>query len=229
MNWPEMIDEEETLDRVLSGMSIARFGDGEINLCLGGRCKTQVFQAPIAATLKAILQGKAGCMVGIPRQGIGPKAKFWAHYMNRETISLFRPGFTYSSAFITRPDSAPWIDRAGYWSKLRLLWRGKRVTLVRGSEKSLTAEMLHDAGRVREIVCPSKNAYGEYDKIFNQISDDPIVLLCLGATATILAAELSLRGQHAVDLGHIGMFLRKHERGEPMRVTQQDKAVDAHA
>lgn len=229
MMWPKVLNEEETLDHILAGRSIARFGDGELNLCLGGKCKTQRLEAPISATLKSILRGYTKCLVGIPRQGIGPKSKFWAQYMNHKTISLFDSDFTYASSFITRPDSAPWIDRAGYWSKLRLLWKGKRVTLVRGSEKSLTGEMLHEAAKITEIVCRTKDAYQDYDDILYQIDDAPLVLLCLGATATILAAELSLRGQQGVDLGHIGMFLRKHERGEPMIVTFEDKLVDSHA
>lgn len=229
MMWPKVLNEDETLDRVLAGQSLARFGDGEFNLCLGGKCKTQKLEAPISATLKSILLGYTKCLVGIPRQDIGPKSKFWSRYMDSKTISLFDPDFVYASSFITRPDSAPWIDRVGYWAKLRLLWKGKRVTLVRGSEKSLTGEMLHDATNVREIVCKAKDAYQDYENILDQIGDDSIVLLCLGATATIIAAELSLRGQQGVDLGHIGMFLRKHERGEPMIVTQEDKMVDAHA
>jgi hypothetical protein len=30
---------------------------------------------------------------------------------------------------------------------------------------------------------------------------------------------------HAIDLGHVGMFLRKRRRGEPMTVTAADKVA----
>jgi hypothetical protein len=39
----------------------------------------------------------------------------------------------------------------------------------------------------------------------------------------VLAVDLARRGVHAVDLGHVGMFWRKHRRGEPMWVTKADK------
>lgn len=224
--WPQVLDEDETLDRVLAGASLARFGDGELNLATGGVCITQAPVAPIGAVLKAILSNGTGkCLVGIPRQA-GPKAAFWAKYDRPDIHAMFRPGMIYGSAFITRPDSAPSIDRADYWRKLRSLWEGKRVTLVRGSEKSLTPAMLTDAKYVREIICPSKNAYADCGHILHKIGEAETVLLCLGPTATILAVELALKGAHAIDLGHVGMFLRKHERGLPMKVTEQEKAVD---
>lgn len=226
MIWPDVLDEDETLDCVLAGASLARFGDGEFNLARGGTCITQKQVAPIAAVLKAILKFPGKCLIGIPRQGVGPKAQFWARYDRPEVVKLLSPDVAYASAFVTRPDSAPWIDRPDYWLKLKSLWQGKKVTLVRGSWKSLTAEMLADAAEVREIICAAKNAYDDCGYILDKIGEDKTVLLCLGPTATILALELSQRGAHAVDLGHIGMFLRKHERGLPMKVTDQEKAVD---
>jgi hypothetical protein len=48
-------------------------------------------------------------------------------------------------------------------------------------------------------------------------------LLCCGATATVLAVDLSARGVHAIDLGHAGMFLRKWRRGDPVQVTDADR------
>lgn len=227
MNWPNVLDEDETLDRVLSGESIARFGDGEFNLIFGGKCKTQNYVAPIGATLKSILS-EGNCLVGIPRQGIGPKAAFWEKYRKADLASMMKKSL-YGSSFITRPDSAPWIDRLSYWKKIKSLWQGKNVTLVRGSAKSLTAEMLKGASSVREILCPMRDAYNSYYKILEDIGDDRNIILCLGPTATILAAELSIQGRYAIDLGHVGMFLGKHERGEPMDVTEADKRVDQYA
>lgn len=224
MNWPVVLDEDETLDRVIAGESLARFGDGEFNLIFGSPCKTQPYIAPIGATLKVILES-GNCLVGIPRQGIGPKSSFWREYFRSDIITLLKKP-SYASAFITRPDSAPWIDRPSYWRKIKSLWDGKKVTLVRGSHKSLTSEMLKGARAVKEITCPPYNAYARYGDILQMIGDDNLVLLCLGPTATILAADLAQRGQHAIDLGHVGMFLGKHERGEPMMITDADKEVD---
>jgi hypothetical protein len=228
------MDEDQTLDAVLAGASLARFGDGEFNLALGGECITQPGSARIAASLKALLKYAArpkNLLVGIPRQAVGPKAAFWSKYNQPGVRLLLDPQHTYASAFITRPDSAPWIDRPDYWAQLKALWAGKDVTLVRGSAKSLTAEMLYDARTVREILGPAHNAYADYARIIDQVrkAGRQTVLLCLGPTATVMAAELAAIGMHAIDLGHVGMFLRKHQRGEPMTITAQEKAYDRAA
>lgn len=220
------LDEDATLDAVLAGASLARFGDGEINLALGrALCVTQAPDPELQARLLvAMVAGR--CLIGVPRFNIGPKAPFWSKYDRREIHALMNPNRNYGSAFVTRPDSAPWINRPDYWAKVKRLWAGKDVTLVRGSGKSLTADMLVEARQVREIVAPAKNAFAQYDALMAEIGTPETVLLCLGATATIMAEELSVKGVHAVDLGHVGMFIRKHERGAPMTVTEADRDWD---
>lgn len=225
MNWPQVLDEDTTLDWVAGGVSIARFGDGEFNLCLGNNCITQPHSKELAKALRKILIDPGSCLVGIPRIDIGPKFRFWDHFNRPEVLQLFGQK-KYASAFITRPDSAPWIDRANYWDKIRKLWSGKNVTLVRGSDKSLTADMLNDAKFVTEIVAPKTDAFRHYKYLLEQIGTPEVALLCLGPTATVIAHELSCKGVHAVDLGHVGMFLRKHIHRQPMVVTEQDRAVD---
>jgi hypothetical protein len=37
--------------------------------------------------------------------------------------------------------------------------------------------------------------------------------------------DLCAKGVHAIDLGHVGMFLRKARAGRPMTVTTEDKAT----
>jgi hypothetical protein len=38
--------------------------------------------------------------------------------------------------------------------------------------------------------------------------------------------DLCKRGVHAIDFGHVAIFMRKRKRGEPLVVTEDDKAVD---
>lgn len=223
--WPKILDEDQTLDAAIGGVSLARFGDGEINLMVGGRCVTQQRSKAIAIALTNVIKEPVpGLLVCLPTMK-GPKADFWKQYDKPAFHKLF-PGKRYGSAFVTRPDSAPGINRKDYWQKLRRLWAGKHVTLVRGSGKSLTADMLYDAAAVHEVVVPKRNAFEHYELIAGQIGHPKRVLLCCGPTATILAHDLTRQGVHAVDLGHVGMFLRKHLQGEPMVVTDEDKRVD---
>ncbi len=228
MKWSFVLGEEYTIRLLLDGFSIARFGDGEINLCFGGLCITQPHSARLSSQLKKLLKNPGKCLVGIPRQGSGPKREFWKKYDTDQVISLFKKDHHYASAFITRPDSAPWIDEPYYWKMVRNLWRGKDVTLVRGSEKSLTKELLSEARSVTEIVVQKKDAYSNYDSIMGKVinSSPRLVLLCLGPTATVMANDLCEKGLQALDLGHIGMFLKKHDQGLSMVVTEEEKRVD---
>ncbi len=207
--WPRVLSEEETLRLVLEGRSLARYGDGEFKLCFGGGIKSQRYDEALSRRLREILLSSGDCLVGIPNLHM-PTKPFWDQFRNSKVLRLFDPRRLYASAFISRPDSAPWIHNTTYWERVESLWKGRDVTLVRGSGKSLTASDLSgSASSVLEIVCPRQHAWAEHKELLERIGKPERVLLCCGPTATVLAAELAERGVHAVDLGHIGMFLRR--------------------
>lgn len=219
--YPNVLDECSTLQLVLSGRSLARYGDGEFKMCRGASIKSQRASASLARRLREVLHDSGTCLVGIPNiQSHTPKGEFWQKQTRFADLLTDRQ---YVSSFITRPDSAPWIDTAQYWAAVESLWVGQDVTLVRGSSKSLIADDLVGAGTVTEVIAPRQHAWVDYSELLKRIGTPARALLCLGPTATVMAVDLSARGVHAIDLGHIGMFLRKRRRGEPMWVTPQDK------
>jgi hypothetical protein len=207
-----VLSEDETLARAASGINLARFGDGELRIAAGGDCISQRERFPkLVEELTAMLMApREGCMVCIPNvDSPTPKAVSWAHYRDRKFVGLYGPQ-EFGSSFITRPDSAPWIDTPEYWDKVRDLWRGKDVVLVVGDKKSITTEMIGmAASSVREVLGPRQNAYREIDRIEDEIgTTSGAVLMCMGVTATVLAWRLAAKGVHAIDLGHIGMFMK---------------------
>lgn len=207
--WPLVLSEEETLDLVLAGRSLARYGDGEFKLCHGGAIKSQAYDPALGKRLREILLRSGECIVGIPNLHM-PTKPFWDQFRNERITGLLDMKRVYGSSFVSRPDSAPWIHKATYWEKIERLWRGKRVTLVRGSGKSLTASVLTpSAASVNEILCARQHAWFEYDDLLERIGRPERVLLCCGPTATVLAVELAARGIHAIDLGHIGMWVKR--------------------
>lgn len=223
--YPEVLDESATLDRVLAGESLARYGDGEFKICRGVGIKSQEGHQGLTERMKAILIDSGRCMVGIPNiRSETPKAGFWGKFMVYASFLVERP---YVSSFITRPDSAPWINTDDYWTRLESLWRGQAVTLVRGSSKSLTADDLVGAGEVTEIIAPRQHAFAEYKQLLGRVGRPTRALLCLGPTATVMAVDLCAKGVHAIDLGHVGMFLRKRRRGEPMWISDDDRKAVA--
>lgn len=221
MTYPRTLTEFETLSLVLDGCSLARYGDGEFNLALGGRAKCQAPDPALMLRLVEILADSGECLVGIPNiQSQTPKAKFWSKYASFPLLG----SQVYGSAFVTRPDSAPWIDRPEFWDALESLWMGRKVTLVCGSDRSLRAADLVGAD-VTEILAPRENAFSGYHAMLEQIGTPELALLCLGPTATVLAVDLCAIGVHAVDLGHIGVFLRHHRQGLPMVMTPEEHAA----
>jgi len=183
--------EDRTLDRVLEGGSLARFGDGEYMILDGDDARMQPYHRDLAEELNDILEDSP-CLVAGP-QPYGPRGEYWSEFLDgRELLEW--------SSFISRPDEAPWIDRQDYWAKVESLWKDRDVTLVRGGG-SLTAEMLASAKSVREIVCPEYDAWRSIDI---DVGEPEIVILCLGAAATVLADRLSRQGHWAVDAGSIG-------------------------
>lgn len=203
----EILTEDETLAACRT-LSIARFGDGELRLAMGGAAISQRADAKLAVELRCLLSRYEGFVVGIPNFRETPNQATWAKYAGGDFRGLYGQD-TYGSAFITRPDNAPWIDTPEYWQKVRELWRGRDVTLVSGNDKSLTPALLEDARSIRLIAGPDRDAYAGVDQLEEQIGDySGLVVLCLGAAATVLAARLARRGVHALDLGHMGMFMK---------------------
>lgn len=209
--YPNVRSEEETLARVLAGASIARYGDGEFKIAAGNGCVSQIPDKALTAELREILcKGNTRCIVGIPRlDPRSPKIENWKKYEFKYPRFLTN-NIEYYSAFITRPDSAPWIYTPGFYEKIESLWRSEPVVLVSGSDRSLTKEFLYEKGArtVYHVTCARRDAYAEIDKLMEDILSINVrrVLLCCGPTATCLASRLSNAGRHAVDLGHIGMF-----------------------
>jgi hypothetical protein len=222
--YPKVVGEMMTLDLVLAGASIARYGDGEFKMCRGAGIKSQEAHPDLRRRLNAILEKSGDCLVGIPNiRSDTPKAAFWGGQMHN--CRLLTEGRRYVSSFITRPDSAPWLDVPEYWEKLESLWKNQDVTLVRGSGKSFCAEDLKSARTVTEILTPRQHAFAQYDELLERIGTPARAILCVGPTATVMAVDLCAKGVHAIDAGHLGMFFRKHLRGDPMWVTQHDRVA----
>lgn len=212
MSYPQVLSEDNTIAAAAAGRSLARYGDGEYALCLGGNCVSQRFDPGIQKELRAILLEDGPALPCIPNLGANlpaHKAKSWDNYRQPKHLALLDQGRTYGSSFISRPDSAPWIDTGAYWASVKALWAGQDVTLVTGHYNELRLDQMDGATSVREVVAPRQHAYAEIDRIEEEIGQPSgVVLMCLGPTATVLAARLARKGVHALDLGHLGLFMR---------------------
>lgn len=232
MTYPTVVNELQTLRAVLAGKSLARYGDGEFKHCADKKNVSQMHHPRLSARLREILIDSGDCLVGIPN--LNPEAlalmpdekcATWTPY-RYSTLRWLSADRVYYSAFVTRPDSAPWINTPTYWATLQSLWNNRTVTLVGGSQKSLQPEDLVGARSVRHVVTSRQHAFAESDVLLERIGTPDLAILCVGPTATVLAADLCAKGVQAVDLGHVALFLRKYRRGEPMVLSKDDKSHD---
>ncbi len=208
--YPDVTGEMETLDLVLSGRSLARYGDGEFKMArsLVG-IKSQEPNRELSRRLAAILHESGDCLVGIPNiLSATPKAEFWGRVAPWATPLLSQRRL-YVSSFVSRADSAPWINTDEYWWKVEQLWHGRDVTLVRGSGKTFRPNLMPGAGKITDILGPRSSAWTSSKELLKKIGKPDRVLLSLGPTATVLAVELCALGVHAVDVGHMGAFYRR--------------------
>jgi len=208
----QVLDERQTIEHAVAGQSLARFGDGELRLALGGEAKSQQRNRELSVQLRQILREPGPALVCIPRHE-GPKKLWWEEYQRPKFTALYEQPL-YGSAFISRPDSAPWIDTPEYWSRVSDIWKGRDVVLMRGGENSLRPEQLAGAESVTDLIGPPLHAFASIEALMRDTVravhryPQGLVLLCLGATATVMAWRLAQLGRQAIDIGHIGMFMR---------------------
>lgn len=213
MTYPRVLSEDLTMAAALSGLSLARYGDGELNIAAGSKSISQRADKHLQAELLAILAGEYGpnvlpCIPNLDEPRMS-RAAYFARFRERRYTDMYKRSGPYGSVFVSRPECAPWIDRPDYWDSVRSLWRGQSVVYVSGDDRLLDV-MLDDYCGVNVIHAPRRDAYSIIDELTRECLShrDKRVIIALGAAGTVLAARLGKHGQHALDLGHMGMFMQ---------------------
>lgn len=212
---------EESLDFILAYQpSVARFGDGEMDIVAGHGIPYQDYDETLASQLRHIMGQESSenflvCLSDVfeGRERYNRNFSFfWDGHLERfgHLYEEICKAPWYGSTFISRPyidleDKSP---AASYFAKLKQIWQDRDVLIVEGetSRSGVGNDLFAQAKSVARIICPSKNAYAHYDEIasaIRQYGKDKLVLLMLGPTAKVLSYNLSREGFWTIDLGHI--------------------------
>lgn len=220
---------EETIEYILkSNCSIARFGEGEFELILEPDLDLgfQTHDAKLAERLKGVLGNQnPNLLICIPYalNDIGGRTehsrKFWFHWgKNRDQhhriVSLIRQfhptGYRFGDTQITRPyiAYATAAHGARIFPMLRKLWDNMDILFVEGEKTRLGVgnDLFDNARSIKRVLCPATNAFDHYEDILDTVKsvwNGELILLALGPTATVLAADLADLGMRALDLGHV--------------------------
>jgi hypothetical protein len=210
LNYPAVKTELETIAAVAAGMNLGRCGDGEAKIACGQGYAREPGGGRIAEEMREFIRNPhEGCIVGIPQlNSDSPKLDTWLRNAGR-FMRLVDPLRTYYSAFVSRPDSAPWINTSEFIEAVHDLWRGKNAVVVCERKGSMHAAVRMTAAKARHIECPTHEAHAVIDELEREVAqiDPDIAVLSAGPTATLLANRLVKYGVHAIDLGSAGKFL----------------------
>lgn len=213
MSWPLVQDEFRTIKMLQQGYSIARFGDGEFKMMDGAGYVREPPNKKLAAELRHVLRSPAPkCLRGIPTFDTrSPKYETWSKHIDRFSRLLRKTRGPFYSAFISRPDSAPWIRNKEYALSVEQLWAGKKVAVLCEKTGSAIRAVEARTCSATHIECPSHEAYKLIDAFEAQIAHirPEIAILSCGMTATCLANRLARRGIQAIDFGSGGSFIAK--------------------
>lgn len=211
----------QSLDYILEhSCSVARFGDGEMDIIAGHSIPYQDYDPQLASELKEILGLESNQHLMVCLSDVFENRErytdacnhFWEghlqHYQDYYRQICKAPW--YGSTFISRPyiDLADKSVSAGYFQSLKQIWIDKDILIVEGktSRSGVGNDLFQEAKSIQRIICPSKNAYSQIEDILAAIQtygQDKLVLLMLGPTAKVLAYRLSKTGMQAIDIGHI--------------------------
>lgn len=217
----KVLDNFQSLKLILDkGVSISRFGDGEIRLMNSESIEFQEYDNLLTSRLIAIVSSNvANHMVCLPMVfgSLGaftaPEKYFWKKHLisyRQIWIKYVDLKRVYLSAQLTRP-WMPFLNKAdskSYFECFKLMWAGRPIIIVEGLQTrfGVRNNLLANCTAIQRILCPIKNAFSSYDRILEAVNisyKDQLVLVALGPTATVLCYDLSMRGIQAIDIGHL--------------------------
>ena len=238
---------DQSLDYLLEkGASVVRFGDGEMDLVAGRSIVYQDFDPELSARLREIMSMESNerlmiCLpdvfTGLERYSIDAQ-NFWSlnhlpHFLEKYKNICRAPW--YGSTFISRPyiDLEDKTPSAGYFAKLKQLWKDKDLLIVEGltSRSGVGNDLFDGARSIKRIICPSRNAYSKLEAIKQAVrehADNRLILTMLGPTAKVLVYDLVQEGYRALDIGHIDSEYEWFQMGASHKVKLSHKHTAEH-
>ena len=120
---------------------------------------------------------------------------------------------------------------------LKRLWEGQNILIIEGEKTRMGVgnDLFSGAFSVRRILAPAVNAFECYDAIKDTVIRNyrgELILMALGPTATLLAADFSMMDMWALDIGHIDIEYEWYLQGVKQRIPISGKftneATDGH-
>lgn len=224
-----------------TGASLSRFGEGEIELMDKKMdLKFQRYDGKLALRMKeVILSDNKAIAVGIPlalknRDHLNTRAKaFWDSHTSYDMVNwvkYIKLRKTYLDSLMTRCyiDLVDKSESTEIYEMWKEIWKNKRLLIIEGEKSRLGIgnDLFEEALEIRRIICPSENAFDQYDSILCEALKQPkemLILIALGPTASVLAYDLAVNGFQALDIGHIDIEYEWYKMGTEVPVKIANK------
>lgn len=236
--------------------SISRYGDGEFRVMLSEMdIGFQSYTESLADRLrKVISESDERLLVCFPKpieSTTGMKkmsATFWRTWCMKYDIRIQifkfismcgKQNILLGDAMLTRP-YMDWKSKRRakrIFDELKSIWKERDILIVEGEQTRLGVgnDLFAGAKSIKRILAPTLNAYASYDRIVDavlRIHNNELVILALGPTATVLAADLSKLGIQALDIGHLDIeyewYLDNAEKKEAISGKYTNEVYEGH-
>lgn len=238
-------NKKETVEKIIQGYSISRYGDGEFSLSYKTKgIGFQEYNPEISKRLREILKSNlTKHIVAIPSPFVKiddltkGEGYYWSKFYfqcKRKLDRIIDKNKVYYDSMITR-FYMPYICKTKNIKcieNLKEYFKTKHILILEGENTrfGLGDSLLLGAKSISRIILPSKNSYSKYDDIMKEVTQnypkDILILIALGPTATVLAYDLCKNGYQALDIGHLDIEYEWYLMGAKKKMDIPNKSVN---
>ncbi len=234
-----ILSENDTIDKIISEKkSVSRFGDGEFKWILN--IDQQSFQKSSTELseklLKTLKNRNDNLLICIPRglnnvsEYTNSSKRFWKNFVRwygKKIQKLIDSNYEYGDTNFTRwyIEYRNKTNACERLNRIKKIWNDRNIVIIEGqlTRMGVGNDLFDNCKNIERVLVPAINAFDIYTKILQEvkkISTDKLILLAIGPTATILAADLTKLGYQAIDVGHIDIeyewYLQKATKKIPI-------------
>ena len=243
---PKIKSAEALLQKMIrDNSSLCRYGDGEFDIMLNrSKIWFQTKSDLLAKRLREILNTNisniniaiAQNYIGFERYKEKAADEIRVHMegnIRQEILRMLSEHKVYYDAYVSRPyciyqDSN---NADVIFPLFKELWRNRQVCVIEGQfgRLGIGNDLLDTACSIKRIACPAQNAWNRHEQIkqyvMDNISQNELLLISLGAAATVLAYDFAVEGYQAIDIGQIDNEYDWYINKEVDRVAIEGKLV----
>ena len=244
----KILDDFKTVDEIIEKKkSFARYGDGEFRWMLNDKLtpKFQRNDKELSRRLIDVIKNhdRSKVLIGISKNMqdvsniVSYDKFFWRMIVNEfgeKILTFIDKKEIYGNASLTR-------FYIGYKDKsltkkrienIKRIWNERDIVIIEGefSRLGVGNDFFDNARNIERIIAPAKDAFDKCDEIETYVKDyidtNKLIILALGPTATIMAADLSKYGYQSIDLGHADLEYEWYLSNAKRKISISGKAVN---